>query len=454
MTLEISPIRLLYVDMELAGARRTVGRLVLQRGRILFEYDPDFVAGGRSISPLKLPLERRIFPGELDSFDGLHGVFNDSLPDGWGRLILDRKLSTFGVMPAALSPLDRLAYVGSRGLGALRYRPEHIPERTRAAIDLDRLAEQIREVLDGDAAEVLDRLVDLGGSSGGARPKVLVGCNRSRGRLLAGVDALPAGYSHWLVKFRSSVDPPDIGAIEYAYSEMARAAGVDMAPTHLFPARSGPGYFGTQRFDRDGDRRVHVHTVCGLLHADHRLPSIDYATLLKATRLVTRNQVEVDRMFRRMVFNVLAHNRDDHTKNHAFLLDADGEWRCTPAYDVTFSSGPGGEHALALGGEGRRPGVEHIAEVARSTGVDDKIVQACVEQARAAVESWPRLASAAGVSRASAALIDARLNGPRKAAGPRRPTGRSKAAAPRRSTSRPAAGPSAADRARRRRLPR
>jgi serine/threonine-protein kinase HipA len=153
--------------------------------------------------------------------------------------------------------------------------------------------------------------------------------------------------------------------------------------------------------------------------------------LLNATRRVTGSQVEVDRMFRRMVLNVLAHNRDDHTKNHAFLLDDDGAWRCTPAYDVTFSSGPGGEHALAIDGEGRRPGLDHIAAVARRTGVTAKLVRACVDQVRAAVDDWPRFASAAGVSRASSAEIDARLNGPRKPPPPRTPPPRRKAAATR-----------------------
>jgi serine/threonine-protein kinase HipA len=418
MKSKVEPVRLLHVEMELGGALRPVGRLAWQRGRIFFEYDPAFIASGRSISPIKLPLEQRVFPGELEPFDGLHGVFNDSLPDGWGRLLMDRSLSALGMIPSALTPLDRLAYVGSRGLGALRYRPEHGRKRGPAAIDLDRLAELVQAVLDGDVEDVLDRLIDLGGSSGGARPKVLVGCNRNKRRLVAGVGALPVGYSHWLVKFRSSVDPPDMGAIEYAYSEMARAAGVDMAPTHLFPASEGPGYFGTQRFDRRGAARVHVHSICGLLHADHRLPSVHYDTLLNATRRVTGSQVEVDRMFRRMVFNVLAHNRDDHTKNHAFLLDDDGEWRCTPAYDVTFSSGPGGEHALAIDGEGRQPGVAHITAVARRVGVNDKLVRACVDQVKAAVDRWPDLAAAAGVLRATATDIDVRLNGPRPA--PRR----------------------------------
>jgi serine/threonine-protein kinase HipA len=417
---KLDPVRLLHVELDDGGGLRQVGRLAWQRGRIYFEYAPSFLAHGRSISPIRLPLEPRTFPGDLEPFDGLHGVFHDSLPDGWGRLLLDRSLTRLRLLPSALTPLDRLAYVGSRGLGALRYRPEYGRARSRAAIDLDALAEQVRTVLDGDSEDVLDHLLELGGSSGGARPKVLVGVSANKRRLMAGVDALPAGYAHWLVKFRSSVDPPDVGALEYAYAEMARAAGIDMAPAHLFPARRGAGYFGAQRFDRRRNVRVHVHSACGLLHADHRLPTIGYVTLLKATRLVTRSQIEVDRMFRRMVFNVLAHNRDDHTKNHAFLLEDDGEWRCSPAYDVTFSSGPGGEHALDVGGEGRQPGLEHIRAVAQQVGVHDRTVRACMDEVKAAVSRWPELAAAAGVLKTTAKDIDARLNPDRRAT-PRRP---------------------------------
>jgi serine/threonine-protein kinase HipA len=417
---KLEPISRLHVEIDVGDTPQLVGRLAWQRGRSYFEYAPSFLERGRSISPLKLPLEPRVFMGEPEPFEGLHGVFNDSLPDGWGRLLLDRTLARRGILPSALSPLDRLAYVGSRGLGALRYRPEHEQERSRLAVDLDALAAQVRTVVDGDSEEVLDHLLDLGGSSGGARPKVLIGVNADRKRILAGVDALPPGYAHWIVKFRSSSDPPDVGAIEYAYSEMARAADIDLPPTHLFPARKGAGYFGVQRFDRRGNTRVHVHSVCGLLHADFRVPSIGYKDLLNVTRLVTKSQIEVDKMFRRMVFNVFAHNRDDHTKNHAFLLENDGEWRCSPAYDVTFSSGLGGEHTLDVDGEGRQPGIENISAVAQEVGVNDKSVRACVDQVKEAVNRWPEFAAKAGVSRRSGKDIDALLNGPRRGPKPRR----------------------------------
>ncbi len=409
------PVRLVRVDIQLGEVVHPVGRLAWQDRRILFEYAPTFVERGLAISPFHLPVQAGVVYGDPAIFDGLMGVFNDSLPDGWGRLLLDRKLAQLRMLPGALTPIDRLAYVGQSGVGALRYQPEHAHERSTEPLDLDALAEDARSVLEGDSSEVLDLLISLGGSSGGARPKIFAACSADRRRLDAGNATLRRGYSHWLIKFRSSVDPPDVGAIEHAYSEMARAAGIDMAPTHLFSARSGAGYFGTERFDRRGNGRVHVHSVCGLLKADFRIPSIGYVSLLKATRALTRNQLEVDRMFRRMVFNVFARNRDDHTKNHAFILEEDGTWHSSPAFDLTFSAGSGGEHALDVAGEGREPGLAHIQQVARETGVHANVSRLCVDQVKHAVDQWSAHASASGVSAASAAAIDMQLNGRRTA---------------------------------------
>ena len=412
---EFQPVRLLNVDIQLGESILPVGRLAWQDRQILFEYLPVFVERGLPISPFHLPVKPGVTYGDPTIFDGLMGVFNDSLPDGWGRLLLDRKLAQLEILPGALTPIDRLAYVGENGAGALRYRPEHEREPDIVSIDLDALAEDARSVLDGGSSEVLDRLLSLGGSSGGARPKIVAACSADRTRLVTGNQALRPGFSHWLIKFRSSFDPPDVGAIEHAYSAMARAAGIDMAATHLFPARSGPGYFGTERFDRRGNARVHVHSACGLLKADFRIPSIGYLELLKATRLLTRNQLEVDRMFRRMVFNVFAKNRDDHTKNHAFILEEDGTWHSSPAFDLTFSAGSGGEHALDVAGEGRAPGLAHIEEVARQSGVHANTARTCVDEVKHAVDQWPAFASASGVSASSAATVDMQLNGRRRA---------------------------------------
>ncbi|CAO3434431.1 type II toxin-antitoxin system HipA family toxin [Azospirillum endophyticum] len=407
----IDPVELIHVEMEVGGTLRPVGDIARRNRTLYFAYDPAFRALGLDLSPFRLRPGLDLYEGPRDLFDGLHGVFNDSLPDGWGRLLLDRKLREGGFLPGSLTPLDRLAMVGSRGMGALRYRPEH-PQRlamTKPEIDLDELAESARLVLEDDADVVIDHLLALGGSSSGARPKALVGRSADGKRLVHGVDDLPPDFDHWIVKFRSREDPVDIGAIEQAYALMAREAGIDMPETTLFPSARGPGYFGIRRFDRDGNRRIHMLTACGLLHADHRIPSIGYDDLLKATRFLTRREADVDSLFARMVFNVLAHNRDDHTKNHSFVMAEDGAWSVAPAYDVTFSAGPGGYHALMVGGDVRDPGIAEIRGVAAAANVRASVVRDCIDRTRAALARWPAFAAASGVSRTMLGWIAATI---------------------------------------------
>jgi serine/threonine-protein kinase HipA len=408
---QLKTISALRVELATSGTRRVVGRLAWRERVCYFEYDPTFLPTKRELSPFKMRLAPGLIVGPENVFERLHGLFNDSLPDGWGRLLTDRKLSERGLLPGQLTPLDRLALVGSHGMGALTYHPEHaaLSNDTGTDVDLDRLSEQAALVLKDKPQAALDALLKIGGSPQGARPKVLLGVSAGQGALIHGVDDLPDGYDHWIVKFRAAADPVDIGAIENAYADMARAAGVDMPPTALFPASKGPGYFGTSRFDRVANNRLHMHTVSGLLNLDHTLPSLGYDGLLKTARILTRRQTDVDQLFVRMVFNVSAHNRDDHTKNHSFLLGEDGAWVLSPAYDITFSAGPGGEHALSVQGEGKNPSLDHIRAVARNVGVGEKVATAAVEQVSAAVGRWPAFAKINGVSRKSAIAIDQRL---------------------------------------------
>ena len=408
------PITALRVELAWKGKALAVGRLAWRDRVAYFEYDSTFLATKLELSPFRLRLEPGLFEGPERVFDRLHGLFNDSLPDGWGRLLMDRKLRQEGILPGALNPLDRLAWVGKRGMGALTYYPEH-PAMAGAegAIDLDLLADESQMVLEDNPKALLDRLIKVGGSPHGARPKALVGYAVDGSSLLHGVDDLPEKYEHWIVKFRAPGDAVDAGAVERAYAEMAIEAGVDMPDTTLFPAKSGPGYFGIKRFDRIGNQRLHMHTVSGLLQVDHTLPTIGYVDMIKADRLLTRRQADVDQAFTRMVFNVLAHNRDDHTKNHSFLMADDGQWSLSPAYDVTFSSGPGGEHALDVSGEGRSPGISHILAVAKNVGVSERTAAETIERVRAAVDRWPRFAASREVSRKVVLTIDRQLNGVR-----------------------------------------
>ncbi|MDP2315339.1 MAG: type II toxin-antitoxin system HipA family toxin [Pseudomonadota bacterium] len=403
------PVSLLHVSLRLGAAERAVGRLARVDRRILFEFDPGFLAAPLPLSPAHLPVAPGVHEEKRRVFDGLFGVFDDSLPDGWGRLLLDREMDRRGVGRHALTALDRLAFVGDHGAGALVYRPAWESVERPSAVDVMALAEEARLVLEGDSESVFPELLALGGSSGGARPKVLVAMRIADGAISVGRREPPEGYVPALVKFRNRADPADTGAIELAYARMAATAGIDMARTWLVGSTpAGPGFFATERFDRGP--RVHLHSACGLLHADHRVPSLDYEGLLRAVRWLTRDQRAVEQMYRRMAFNVYAHNRDDHSRNFGFLLDHMGAWRLAPAYDLTFSGGPGGEHWMTVAGEGRAPGEAHLRTIAERVGIPSRGARAIVEEVRAAINDWKTVAAHAGVTPGTSNRVAATLS--------------------------------------------
>lgn len=402
-----SPTTLLHVHLDANAQRSKVGRLAYLDRKILFEYDPAFIASGIEISPFKLPLKPGVQTPDTPLFEGLFGVFNDSLPDGWGRLLLDRSVEKHGVLRGQLSPLDRLAYVGSRGMGALSYEPELAAGQADAAsLSLDRLAEESATVLKGESGEAFEELLRLSGSSSGARPKIVAQVSADKKSIIHGEQGLALGYSHWIIKFPSSQDAKDIGAIEYAYSLMAKEAGIVMPETHLFRTKRSR-YFGTKRFDREGSRRIHMHSLSGLIHADHRTPSLDYDLLLSVTMRLTRDIEEVEKVFRLACFNVLAHNRDDHAKNFSFLLNARNEWVFAPAYDLVFSYGPGGEQSTLVMGEGKNPGVEELRRLGKQHRI--KNASNVVETVQAAVTRWELVAEPAGVAAKSRKEIASKL---------------------------------------------
>ncbi|HSA33569.1 MAG TPA: type II toxin-antitoxin system HipA family toxin [bacterium] len=380
-----------------------VGHLAESEGRVLFEYDPSFIERGIELSPFFLPLKPGLIAHTDRTFGPLWGVFDDSLPDGWGLLLMDRYFRKRGLSLRTISPLDRLAFLGMRTMGALTYHPPaERDEGSDRTLDLQELAEQSLKILNGEEAVVLSQLLAAGGSPGGARPKVLVGYDPRKKVLLSGEALLPAGYEHWLVKFSAKDDLPDSAAIEFAYALMARAAGIVLPETRFF----GDGkarYFGTKRFDRNPDgKRFHLHTFGNMVHADFRIPSVDYTELLRVTALLTRDQSAVREMFRRMVFNVLAHNRDDHAKNFSFILDIEQPgWRVSPAYDLTFAEGPGGEHSMSVDGNGKDPSVADILRVAEKSGIGKAVARRIVDEVAAAVRHWARFADEAGVSKGS-----------------------------------------------------
>jgi len=392
----------------------SVGTLAGYDRRIYFEYEPAFLDTGLQLSPYKLPAKSGLLVHDDLEFGPLPGLFDDSLPDGWGLLLMDRHFRRQGLELASVSPLDRLAWLGTRTMGALTYHPPAHDADVDAErlVDLFTLGRNAAEVLAGDAVQVLPELLRAGGSPGGARPKVLVGVKGEQ--LISGEDRLPEGYETWIVKFPAHADAADSGPLEYAYSLMAAAAGIDMPATRLFKVGSGAAlrrYFAVRRFDRGpGDRRTHMHTFANLLHINFRLPTTDYADLLRVTRALTRNHQDSCRLFRRMAFNVAACNRDDHAKNFAYLLDAGaGEWSLSPAYDLTFSTGPGGEHTSTVLGEGRAPTRLHCLALAEKTGLRVRVADRILDEVNEAVAGWRDFADQACVPRRLASEVGRRI---------------------------------------------
>jgi serine/threonine-protein kinase HipA len=397
------PVPVLHVALAFGDRPIKVGRLAEANQRIYFEYDPAFKTSGIELSPLKLPLTSGVTAAKYQPFEGLWGVFNDSLPDGWGRLLLDRALASRGVDAQALSPLDRLAYVGQHGMGALVYQPgRDLEDQPSGGLDLNLLADEMANIQEGEASQMLDQLFHLGGSSQGARPKVLVGYNPTTGLVVHGALELSDDYQHWLIKFPSSLDRPDIAQIEQAYALMAKAAGLEMAETHLFKGNRRRMYFGTRRFDRVGSQRLHMHTAAGLLQADHRVPSLDYELLMQCALYLKMDLREAEKLFRMAAFNVLAHNQDDHGKNFSFLMEESGAWRLAPAYDLTFSYGPARQHCTTVMGSGL-PGLPELKKLGEKFSIRER--KSILEEVRDAISRWKQFATEAGVSNTSQKLI-------------------------------------------------
>lgn len=349
------------------------------RTRTAFQYDPQWLKNGFSISPFSLPLEDRVFIADTDPFDGIFGVFNDSLPDGWGRLLVDRILLKNGENPASYGNLNRLAIVGNSGMGALTYEPDRHFRTETSLKDLDRINEECQQVLQSDdvsSTASLDDLFAMGGSSGGARPKIFTAVD--------GED--------WIIKFPSSDDPADIGKEEYDYAICAKSCGIEIPEVRLFSSGKCSGYFGTRRYDRVNREdssltRMHCVTVSGLLETSHRIPNLDYDSLMKLVWVLTKDAQELTQMYRRMCFNVFAHNRDDHSKNFSFLYDeTERAWRLTPAYDMTYSNSIGGEHATMVHGNGSDPGMTDLLAVASEAGISQRKAKEIAEEIQETVE--------------------------------------------------------------------
>ena len=346
---------------------KIVGTLAMTANhKAAFQYSEEWLEDGFPISPFSLPLKEQVFVPTKDYFDGLFGVFADSLPDNWGRSLLNRLLRAHKQNPDKLTVLNRLAIVGKSGMGALTYYPEKEINEKYGDVNLDKLAEQCQKILNTEYSDKLNELYQLGGTSGGARPKIMTTIDGEE----------------WIIKFPAHVDGKNAGKMEYDYSCCAKECGITMSETRLFPSEKCEGYFGIKRFDRisdkNGQKRIHMLTAAALLELDFEQPSLDYHSLMKLTKILTRDdEKDIEEMFCRMCFNVFAHNRDDHSKNFTYLYDEENDrWSLSPAYDLTYSNTYYGEHTTTVDGNGRNPGRKELLAVGIAAGMKKEI---CVE---------------------------------------------------------------------------
>lgn len=381
---------------------RRVGTIVPSphRGVYAFRYDPAFAASGVEISPLSMPLRREpyAFPDlPADAFSGLPPVFADSLPDAFGAGLVDLWLAERGLSRREITPLDRLAYVGRRGMGALCYEPDRGPRATPSALEMRALVESARRAADGQLADLpgddaLRAIIRLGSSAGGAQAKAVVGWNRAEDRYVFGDGDLPDGFEHWIVKFTPK-EYPWRGETEMAMHDAAAAAGVAVPEARLVEV-DRIRHFATRRFDRDGGRRHHLLTFAALAHVPPGMPCA-YEQLFLAADALDLPWEDREELFRRMAFNVLAGECDDHVKNVSFLLREGGRWELAPAYDLTGSRIPSadpwsahaGVHQLSVNGRTAGIGEGDLLAVADRFGVGT--ARAVLARAKDAVARLP-----------------------------------------------------------------
>jgi len=407
---------------------RTIGAVSLEEGMpaAVFQYEPAFAVSGIEVSPLTMPLrtEPYSFPAlDFETFKGLPGLLADSLPDKYGNALINTWLAAQGRTPESASAIERLCYTGTWGMGALEFEPAMGPEPSVARdIQVGALVELASEVLterdrfvtsvrEGHEEEGLRELLSVGTSAGGARAKAVIAWNPSTNEIRSGQVPAASGVEHWLLKFdgvsgnrdKENLDDPEgYGAIEYAYSRMATAAGIEMSPCRLLE-ENGRRHFMTRRFDRpEGNAKLHMQSLAGMAHYDfNQAGAYSYEQALMAVRRIGLSMATVEQQFRRAAFNVIARNQDDHVKNIAFLMNRGGDWSLAPAFDVTFAYNPAGDwtaqQQMTLNGKRDNFTLEDFERCAEAVSMKRGLAKAIVEEVLDPVQSWASYADEAGI---------------------------------------------------------
>jgi serine/threonine-protein kinase HipA len=395
-------------------------------GAYAFEYDSDWMKSGIELSPFMMPVREGrslyAFPSLAESFMGLPGLLADALPDDFGNGLIDAWMARHGVAKGSITALDRLAYMGRRGMGALEFRPaKGSAAESQRPLEMQTLVEAARRVLRGDLAgdahahAALANIIRVGTSAGGARAKAVLALNPITQEIRSGQFDVAEGFEHWLLKFdgvRTDLElgsAADYGRIEYAYHLMARAVGISMSPCRLLE-ENGRAHFMTKRFDRAGNRKHHIQSLCAFLHLDYRQRATHaYEQLFLAITQLGLGDASLTQAFRRMAFNVMARNCDDHTKNTAFRLREGASWELAPAYDLTHAFNPKGEwtyqHLMSVNGRFDDIGRQDLLELGDRFIVPGR--KAILDEVRSVLGRWTEFAGAAGLSEEKAALVAA-----------------------------------------------
>jgi serine/threonine-protein kinase HipA len=404
-----------------------IGYVTLNSDRPIadFEYDRDFLRSGIEVSPLRMPLASRVyqFPElSLKSFHGLPGLLADSLPDKFGNAIIDTWLATKGRNPESFNAVERLCYIGNRGMGALEFKPDMRRGRPGSSkIHVDQLVELASEILTHRSSlstvfahrkdeQAVREILRVGTSAGGARAKALIAWNPITHEVKSGQVPAGSGFEYWLMKFdgvrnnrdKELADPEGYGAIEYAYHHMAKDAGISMMPCRLFE-ENGRRHFMTKRFDRTDDgAKLHMLSLAALAHYDFNMPgAYGYEQAIMTMEDLGLRRDEIEQQFRRMVFNIVARNQDDHVKNIAFLMDRNGQWCLSPAFDITYSFNPSGDwtsaHQMTLNGKRDAFGMQDFVACGKLARLKQGQAKAIVSEIQAIVSNWRNYADEAGV---------------------------------------------------------
>lgn len=396
-----------YINLD--NFKTEIGEMVLDNNQVFFKYNPDFLASDLQISPFKLKSSNEVLLPTEKHFDGLFGVFSDSIPDGWGKLLLDRKLTSQGININQITALDRLSYLDDNSLGAISYEPEFQNKlHVSKDLNLDLIFREIDNVYNNISIDELEELFLLGGSSGGARPKIHVGFNPETNQIIYNQSILPNGFEHWIIKFPATNDLQDIALVEYIYNQMARNAGIEVSDFKLFKTKKGKYFFASKRFDRIGNKKLHLHSVAGLLHDNFRLSTLDYGHIMDCG-FKLENDIQVyERILRLATFNLLAHNKDDHSKNFSFLMGKNGNWKFAPAYDLTFSNSSFGHHSTSFSGENKNPSLKNLEQLAHH--FDVKNPRLIFDEVSSALNDFIKIAKDLEMNKETLALINKNIN--------------------------------------------